>query len=40
VFELYSSGHKLHVAYPEAEHDFPPAQRSAAYAVMAEVLGK
>lgn len=40
VFELFSSGHKLQAEYPDAEHDFPPAQRSAAYALIAEVLGK
>ena len=40
VFELFSAGHKLLAQYPDAAHDFPPAQRSAAYAVMAEVLGE
>lgn len=40
VFELFSSGHKLIAAYPDAAHDFPPAQRSAAYALMEEVLGE
>lgn len=40
VFELFSSGHKLVAEYPDAAHDFPPAQRSAAYAMMAEVLGE
>ncbi|MBX3180829.1 MAG: alpha/beta fold hydrolase [Candidatus Hydrogenedentes bacterium] len=40
VYELFSAAHKLHVAYPEAEHDFPPAQRSAAYAVIAETIGE
>jgi len=40
VFELFSAEHRLSAVYPDAAHDFPPAQRSAAYAVMAEVLGK
>jgi hypothetical protein len=40
VYELFSAAHKLHVAYPEAEHDFPPAQRSAAYALIAEMIGE
>jgi dienelactone hydrolase len=40
VFELFSSAHKLHAQYPDAAHDFPAAQRSAAYAVIAETIGK
>jgi dienelactone hydrolase len=40
VFELFSSGHKLQAAYPEAEHDFPPAQRAAAYKLIAETIGE
>ena len=39
VFELFSSGHKLQAAYPEAEHDFPPAQRAAAYTLIEETIG-
>jgi dienelactone hydrolase len=40
VFELFSSAHKLQAAYPEAEHDFPPAQRAAAYKLIAETIGE
>ena len=40
VFELFSAGHKLQAAYPDAEHDFPPAQRAAAYKLIAETLGE
>lgn len=40
VFNLFSSGHKLQAAYPEAEHDFPPAQRAAAYKLIAETIGE
>ena len=40
VFELFSSAHKLKAAYPDAEHDFPPAQRAAAYALIAETIGE
>ncbi len=40
VFELFNSEHKLQAAYPEAEHDFPPAQRAAAYMLIAETIGE
>lgn len=40
VFALFSSVPQLHAEYPDAEHDFPPAQRSAAYRVIAQVLGR
>lgn len=40
VFALFSSEHKLHAQYPDAAHDFPPAQRSAAYKLIAETIGR
>jgi dienelactone hydrolase len=40
VFELFSSAHKLQAAYPEAGHDFPPAQRAASYKLIAETIGE
>lgn len=40
VFDLFSSAQKLQAAYPDAEHDFPPAQRAAAYKLIAETIGE
>lgn len=34
IYELYDGADRLQVVYPECEHDFPPAQRSAAYEML------
>jgi dienelactone hydrolase len=38
VYDLLGAPESLQVAYPDSQHDFPPAQRSAAYAMFDRVL--
>ncbi len=40
VFKLHGAANKLHVEYPDSAHDFPPAQRQAAYLWLDELFGK
>lgn len=39
VYRLYGAGDRLRGAYPDAEHDFPTAQRNEAYEFLDRVLG-
>ncbi len=38
IYQMYGAAQRLHAEYPDAEHDFPPEQREAAYHFIAEAL--
>ena len=38
IFELHGVPDKLRIAYPDAEHDFPPAVREESYAFLEKWL--
>ena len=40
IFKLYGVEKNLRVFHPHSDHDFPDAERFAAYEVIAKVLGK
>jgi hypothetical protein len=39
VYELLGAGERLRAEFPDAGHDFPEAQRQAAYAFLESVVG-